>query len=300
MQGNIEFLSNLLGLDNVLDETVSKLLNLTGSLDKTLDTDAFSISGCSLLLSLQNTSNLSKGEGQKTGEQTFSIPLTGGSVSYPGSEDPNMYRNYRICKTQHVLRDCIAQKIAFKDWYVEMSRVFLSDPSQMALKEIELLNMKCTQALSGEMSEQSDTSDTEDLKTAQSLLSCKPKEKRQTSSHENPSYHQNWMAGPGNMPKKTDSQSQSSYTTVPSHMSQQTGSLPGISQFYCNKPSSSVFGGPAFGNPEYAPNLLQNSRVTSSVFGKNTQASSVVMPPTTTSTPIKPVLATQVILELIV
>ena len=145
-------------MDTGADENASRLSNLTGSLNES-DTDKFSISSCSSLPSSQNTSSTSKGDMQKP---DISNTSSGGAVPL-SSDDRAHYWQHRIRKTQSILKQCIKQKIAFREEYVEMSKKFLKDPSSMATDDIEVLNIKCTQALAGEMSspEKSNESDNE-------------------------------------------------------------------------------------------------------------------------------------------
>ena len=280
-------------MESGLEENVSKTLNVTGSLDQTADTDGFSISGCSSLPSSQNTSNMSKGDGQKTGDHS----VCGGAVSYAGSDDKTLYHEYRVHKTQTILKQCIAQKIAFKNKYVEMSRIFLADPSQMELDQIEILNMKCTQALNGDMSdsEKSEESENEASKPVEGLLPRKPKDnRRQSVSYDNPSYHQAWMTGPGTSSSQSQAQMMPQYTTVPSQVSATCNTLPNISQLY--RTTVPALGSSLFGNQTFGQNFSQNSNLMSGTFGSYAPTSALTMPPTTTSTLIKPLAMKQVTL----
>ena len=63
-----------------------------------------------------------------------------------------MYRDYRIRKTASILKECIAQKIPFSREYVELSVQFQKHIESMTLSDIEVLYMKCQQALEGEIS----------------------------------------------------------------------------------------------------------------------------------------------------
>ena len=277
-------------MEGGLDENMSKTLNVSGSLDQTSDTDGFSISGCSTLPSSQNMSSMSKGDGQKTGDKS----VLGGAVSYVGSNDKAVYRQYRIRKTRSVLKRCIAQKIAFKDEYVEMSRTFLSDPSQMDLDQLEILNIKCTQTLNGEMS---DSDKSEDLETqapkSESLLPLKPKgNKNQPVSYPNPSYHQSWMTGPATIGSQPQTQMMPQYTTLPSQVSATPNTLPTISQLY-HTPVPALASSP-FGNQNFGQNFSQNANIMPGTFGSYVPKSALTMTPTTTSTPIKPLGMKQV------
>ena len=105
------------------------------------------------------------------------------------TDDQAVYRDYRVRKTQSVLKQCINKQIAFTEKYVNLSKKFLKDPSAMELDQIEVLNIKCTQALAGDLSssDKSDESDGEnEVKNMQTLLSrkkeFKAKSKTQSST----------------------------------------------------------------------------------------------------------------------
>ena len=63
-----------------------------------------------------------------------------------------MYRDYRIRKTASILKECIARKIPFCREYVELSVQFQKPIESLTLPDIEVLHMKCQQALGGEIS----------------------------------------------------------------------------------------------------------------------------------------------------
>ena len=111
---------------------------------------------------------------QKSRDQTQTTDGGAGSVSH---DDRSIYRDYRICKTQSILKQCINKKIAFRERYIDMSRKFLTDPTKMDLDDIEVLNLKCQQALTGDISgsDKSDQSDDEadGAKHIQMLISHK-------------------------------------------------------------------------------------------------------------------------------
>ena len=185
----------------------------------------------------------------------------------------------------------------------------------MELDQIEVLNIKCTQALAGEMSssDKSDESDGEnEVKNMQTLFSCKKKSKTksktQNSTSKAPSYHQNWMAGPGNLPLHSQQLMTPHFAGVPTMASQMSmptsyAALPSFSQFAhtaavplqeamtYQQPlgeSNSTFHSHAFGSQSMAQNFSQNSPVMPNTFGQKMQTPTIPTPPTTTSTPIKP------------
>ena len=51
----------------------------------------------------------------------------------------------------------------------------------------------------------------------------------------------------------------------------------------------------SFGSQQVAPNYSQNSSLIPNTYGVQTQASTIPTPPTTTSTPIKPIKVKEVI-----
>ena len=87
-----------------------------------------------------------------------SLSLSGGqSQMYENRSDRDMYRDYRIRKTASILKECIARKIPFRREYVELSVQFQKHIESKTLPDIEVLHIKCQQALGGEIS----TSDSE-------------------------------------------------------------------------------------------------------------------------------------------
>ena len=81
------------------------------------------------------------------------LSLSGGqSQTYENKSDRDVYRDYRIRKTASILKECIARKIPFHREYVELSVKFQTHIQSMSLPDIEVLNMKCQQALGGEIS----------------------------------------------------------------------------------------------------------------------------------------------------
>ena len=82
-----------------------------------------------------------------------SLSLSGGqSQTYENKSDREVYRDYRIRKTSTILKECIVQKIPFCRQYVELSVQFQKHIESMSLPDIEVLHMKCQQALGGEIS----------------------------------------------------------------------------------------------------------------------------------------------------
>ena len=82
-----------------------------------------------------------------------SLSLSGGqSETYENRSDRDMYHDYRICKTASILKECIARKIPFRREYVELSVQFQKHIESMTLPDIEVLHMKCQQALGGKIS----------------------------------------------------------------------------------------------------------------------------------------------------
>ena len=60
-----------------------------------------------------------------------SLSLSGGqSQTYENKSDREVYRDYRICKTSSILKECIARKIPFHREYVELSIQFQKHMSQ--------------------------------------------------------------------------------------------------------------------------------------------------------------------------
>ena len=62
-------------------------------------------------------------------------------------EDHKAYRSYRVRKTSTLVQKCIAKGIKFPKYVVDLSKAFLTDPDSMELNEIEILNMRCTNAM---------------------------------------------------------------------------------------------------------------------------------------------------------
>ena len=77
---------------------------------------------------------------------------SGQSQKYDIKSDKDVYREYRIRKTASILKECIARKIPFRREYVELSVKFQTHIQSMSLPDIEVLHMKCQQALGGEIS----------------------------------------------------------------------------------------------------------------------------------------------------
>ena len=290
-------------LDSSLDTSVS------GSLSQA-DTE---ISGCSSFASSQNTS---KGHTQKSGDQTQSTDSGAGSVSH---DDRVIYRDYRIRKTQSILKQCINKKIAFRERYVDMSRKFLADPTKMDLDDIEVLNLKCQQVLAGDISgsDKSDQSDDEadGAKNIQTLISHKCHSKNLSVAPSQPSYHQNWMAGPGQIGVPSHMHITTDYSSIQTMSTQMSSSvssypLPTFGQFSQTsaiplqqnlqyqqmiRQPNQTFTTQSFGSQQVAPNYSQNSSLMPNTYGLQTQVSTIPTPPTTMSTPIKPIKVKEVI-----
>ena len=82
-----------------------------------------------------------------------SLSLSGGqSQTYENKSNREVYRDYCIRKTSNILKECIARKIPFRREYVELSVQFQKNIKAMSLPDIEVLHMKCQQALGGEIS----------------------------------------------------------------------------------------------------------------------------------------------------
>ena len=62
-------------------------------------------------------------------------------------EDCKAYRSYRVTKMSSLVQKCIAKGTKFPKYVVNLSKVFLTDPDSMELNDIEILNMRCTNAL---------------------------------------------------------------------------------------------------------------------------------------------------------
>ena len=54
---------------------------------------------------------------------------------------------YRVRKTSSLVQKCIAKGTKFPKYVVHLSKAFLTDPTSMELNDIEILNMRCTNAL---------------------------------------------------------------------------------------------------------------------------------------------------------
>ena len=62
-------------------------------------------------------------------------------------EDHKVYRSYRVRKMSSLVQKCIAKGIKFPKYVVDLSKAFLTDPDSMELNKIEILNMRCTNAM---------------------------------------------------------------------------------------------------------------------------------------------------------
>ena len=62
-------------------------------------------------------------------------------------EDHKAYQSYRVRKTLSLVQKCIAKGTKLPKYVVNLSKAFLTDPNSMELNEIEILNMRCTNAL---------------------------------------------------------------------------------------------------------------------------------------------------------
>ena len=99
-------------------------------------------------------------------------------------------------KTSNLIKECISQKIGFKQKYVLLSKHFLNDVESMDLHEIEMLNMKCNQVLNNEAS-YSDSDEEQESKETLQLKQKVPLQRpsranRPSESHENV---QNYLVG---------------------------------------------------------------------------------------------------------
>ena len=77
---------------------------------------------------------------------------SGQSQKYNIKADNDVYHEYCIRKTASILKECIARKIPFRREYVKLSVQFQKEIESMSLPDIEVLHMKCQQALGGEIS----------------------------------------------------------------------------------------------------------------------------------------------------
>ena len=64
-----------------------------------------------------------------------------------GTPDRKAYRSYRVRKTSSLVQKGIAKGTKFPKYVVNLSKAFLTDPNSMELNDIEILNMRCTNAL---------------------------------------------------------------------------------------------------------------------------------------------------------
>ena len=62
-------------------------------------------------------------------------------------DDHKAYRSNQVRKTSSLVQKCIAKGIKFPKYVVDLSRAFLTDPDSMELNKIEILNMRCTNAM---------------------------------------------------------------------------------------------------------------------------------------------------------
>ena len=160
------------------DSGVETSINETSAISPTSknDTEIFSFSGgTSIQSSSQNSSTNAK------------------SDPVHSENDEATYRAYRIRKTHPLLKECIRLKIEFREKYVNMSKTFLETPDKMALPDIELLHLKCSQAIDGKVSDTDGSSDSEDETCPVPLMSRK---KHKEFSQNQASYEQSWMGGP--------------------------------------------------------------------------------------------------------
>ena len=67
-------------------------------------------------------------------------------------EDRKAYRTYRIRKTSNLVNKCISKGTKFPKYLVDLSKAFLTNPDTMDLNDIEILNMRCTNALNQDYS----------------------------------------------------------------------------------------------------------------------------------------------------
>ena len=62
-------------------------------------------------------------------------------------EDRKAYRSYRVRKMSSLVQKCIAKGIKFPKYVVDLFKAFLTETDSMELNEIEILNMRCTNAI---------------------------------------------------------------------------------------------------------------------------------------------------------
>ena len=143
------------------DSGVETSINETSAISPTSknDTEIFSFSGgTSIQSSSQNSSTNAKSDPVHSENQP---------------SDDAIYRAYRIRKTHPLLKECIRLKIEFRDKYVNMSKTFLETPDKMSLPDIELLHLKCSQAIDGKVSDTEGSSDSKDETCSVPLMSRK-------------------------------------------------------------------------------------------------------------------------------
>ena len=76
-------------------------------------------------------------------------------------EDRKAYRSYRVRKTSSLVQKCIAKGTKFPKYVVDLSKAFLTDPDTMELNDMEILNMRCTNALNQDHSSSDSDEDPE-------------------------------------------------------------------------------------------------------------------------------------------
>ena len=140
--------------------------------------------------------NLSMSSSSSALPPSKSLHKTQLAQSIGSPDDRAAYRSYRIRKTSSLIKECIAQKIGFKQKYVLLSKHFLNDVESMELHEIERLNMKCNQVLNNEAS-WSDSDEEQESKETLQLKQKVPLQRpsrtnRPSESHEN---IQNYLVG---------------------------------------------------------------------------------------------------------
>ena len=79
-------------------------------------------------------------------------------------EDRKAYRTYRIRKTSNLVNKCISKGTKFPKYVVDLSKAFLTNPDTMELNDIEILNMRCTNALNQDYSGSDSDDQTKNLK----------------------------------------------------------------------------------------------------------------------------------------
>ena len=63
-----------------------------------------------------------------------------------------VYRSYRIRKMSNLVNKCILKGTKFPKYVVDLSKAFLTNPNTMELNDIEILNIRCTDALNQDYS----------------------------------------------------------------------------------------------------------------------------------------------------